>query len=106
MNYYSLSSMSHECRPARKRKGPTARKRPPDEVLSARYTPPTGKRPPRFRPVWHKAVGALQAAVGATMVIANYAALLPGGHKEAYFFVGMPLAVASSWWFGLFDPPM
>ena len=30
------------------------------------------------------------------MVVANYVALLPGGHKEAYFFVGMPLVVAST----------
>ena len=98
--------MPQNRRPVRKTKGPTARKRPPDEVPSARYTPPAGKRPPRFRPVWHKVVGGVQATLGATMVIANYAALLPGGHKEAYFFVGMPLAVASTWWFGLFDPPM
>lgn len=98
--------MASKRRTPRKRKGPTARKRPPEEIPSARYTPPERKRPPRFRPWWHRAVGGVQAIVGATMVIGNYAALLPGGHKEAYFVVGMILAVASTWWFGAFDPPM
>ena len=61
---------------------------------------------PRFRPWWHRVIGALLAVVGATLVFGNYAAIFPGGHKEAYFLVGLLLAGTSTWWFGLFDPPM
>ena len=100
-----MSSVAQNRQPARK-KGPTKRKRPAEEGPAARYVPPTRARLPRFRPVWHKIVGGLLVVIGLTMVFANYASLLPGGHKEAYFFVGMLLAGASTWWFGLFDPPM
>ena len=55
-----------------------------------------------MRPTWHKVVG------WTLIVIVNYLdyadlKLLPGGHNEGYFFLGGLIAVAGSWWTGLFD---
>jgi len=31
--------------------------------------------------------------------------LLPGGHSPAYLLLGLVVAVAGSWWLGLYDRP-
>lgn len=74
---------------------------------SGRYTPPASLQA-RIRPAWHKAVGALLVVLGVAIVIINYidydnVRILPGGHQEAYFLLGMVIAGLSSWWFGAFD---
>lgn len=73
---------------------------------SARYTPPVSVTF-RVRPLWHKVIGALLILVGAALVVINYldysADILPGGHQEAYFLLGIIVAASSSWWFGAFD---
>ena len=74
---------------------------------SGRYTPPAPLQA-RMRPTWHKVIGAVQLLLGVAIVIINYIDyddfhILPGGHKEAYFLLGMLIAGASSWWFGAFD---
>ena len=61
----------------------------------------------RIRPTWHKLIGALLIVAGAALVIINYADysahILPGGHQEGYFLLGIVIAASSSWWFGAFD---
>jgi len=64
----------------------------------------------RGRPLWHRGAGFLTAVAGVGLIIFNYAEelgsrVLPGGHQEAYFALGMVIALTSSWWFGLFDRP-
>jgi hypothetical protein len=61
-----------------------------------------------MRPTWHKVVGWTLIVIGLGIVIVNYLdyadlELLPGGHNEGYFFLGGLIAVAGSWWTGLFD---
>jgi hypothetical protein len=61
-----------------------------------------------MRPTWHKVVGWTLITVGLGIVIVNYLdyadlELLPGGHNEGYFLLGGLIAIAGSWWTGLFD---
>ncbi len=78
--------------------------------------PPQAQRPPRsglsyragLRPRWHRPVGWTLIAVGVAVV--NYLAyagveVLPGGHNELYFILGVLVATFGSWWTGLFDRP-
>lgn len=65
----------------------------------------------RFRPTWHKVVGWSQVAFGLAIVVVNYVdyanvRILPGGHQEGYFVLGLVIAGAATWWLGLFDPPL
>ena len=48
--------------------------------------------------------------LGLSLIVLNYidyadANLLPGGHQDLYFIIGVALALSSMWWFGLFDRP-
>ena len=50
----------------------------------------------------------MELVLGLAIVIINYIDLahvriLPGGHQEAYFVLGLLIAVGSGWWFGWFD---
>ena len=83
----------------------TPRKTP---AASSRYTPPV--KSVRFRPDWHKTVGALILVAGIAVVVLNDVillgasrALLPGGHSEFYLMLGIGIAGYSTWWFGWFD---
>lgn len=73
---------------------------------TGRYTPPKAMAF-RIRPTWHKVAGVIQMLVGVALVVINYidysADILPGGHQEVYFLVGIVIAGGSSWWFGAFD---
>ncbi len=96
-------------RSAKKKRGPTPRRRPVDEpaLVSPRYTPPPTTR---FRPTWQKTVGWIQVAIGLLAVLVNYGAelgldVMPGGHKEAYFLLGLFIAGSGTWWLGVFDRP-
>lgn len=72
-----------------------------------RYTPPI--KHVRFRPAWHRVVGAVELLLGVAVIAVNYAqyetAILPGGHNELYFLVGLGIGAGSLWWFGAFDRP-
>ena len=77
-------------------------------TASSRYTPPV--KSVRFRPDWHKAVGALVLVLGVALAVINdvmmfgvTTTLLPGGHQEVYLLLGMAIAGYSTWWFGWFD---
>jgi len=100
--------MAPQSRPRKVRK-PTRAGRPGGRTTSpvpasSRYTART--RPaPRFRPEWHKAVGAAAIVAGFALFfvcrfngwgIHNY-----GGH--VWYLVGIVLAASSTWWFGAFD---
>lgn len=46
----------------------------------------------------------------AAAIVVNYFAsvgieLLPDGHKELYFYLGLLVACVGSWWTGLYDRP-
>lgn len=76
--------------------------------LTPRYTPPLVRQ--RRRPPWHRLTGWLLAAAGVALVLANYAQdfgprVLPGGHNELYFLLGIVIAGTGSWWLGVFDRP-
>ena len=76
-------------------------------AAGGRYTPP--KRVAyRIRPRWHAVVGVVQVVFGLAIVVINYidyanVRLLPGGHQEIYFVLGIMIAAGSVWWFGWFD---
>ncbi len=77
-------------------------------AASSRYTPPL--KSVRFRPEWHKLIGAVILVIGIAIVILNdivllgaSATLLPGGHTELYLVLGVVIAGYSTWWFGWFD---
>lgn len=79
----------------------------PAPAASERYTPPAALHI-RVRPVWHKVLGWFTVAVGVGVVIINYLdydnlRILPGGHNEGYFILGIAIAATSLWWFGAFD---
>lgn len=74
---------------------------------SNRYTPPI--KSVRFRPGWHKALGAGLVVIGAAVAVLNdvmllqQVTLLPGGHNEFYLILGLCVVGYSTWWFGWFD---
>lgn len=77
-------------------------------IASSRYTPPI--KHIRFRPTWHKVVGALSillgvgiAATNDVMLLERSTTLLPGGHNELYLMLGVIVAGSSLWWFGWMD---
>lgn len=75
-----------------------------------RYTPPPTKLA-YFRPTWHKLVGIMIMALGVAIILINYLdsgaiSVLPRGHQEAYFFLGVVVTGAGTWWLGLFDQPV
>jgi hypothetical protein len=80
---------------------------PAKPAASSRYTPPVKSF--RFRPGWHKTVGALFVVLGLAVVILNDAmlgnsvTLLPGGHSELYLVLGVMIAGYGTRWFGWFD---
>lgn len=91
-----------------KRKGPTPRKATDEGAPPSRYTPPRLVK--RIRPGWHLGAGIAELVVGILLVLGNYAEefgtnLLPGGHQELYFLLGLLIAGGSMWWFGWFDRP-
>lgn len=95
---------------AKSRKGPTPRSRPAprEEPVAPSTVNPTAARQYRRRPRWHRVVGWLSVAVGISIVVVNDLAygdltLLPGGHSELYFALGLAVAASGSWWLGLFD---
>ena len=80
----------------------------PEPEPPRRTTVPT--RSIRFRPSWHKLVGATLLAVGLALASGNDVmllrpspVLLPGGHNEFYLFAGFGSAAYSTWFFGWFD---
>jgi hypothetical protein len=88
-------------RPKRIQRRPDPRQRPARSGMSWR----AGYRPP-----WHRILGWVLIAIGALIVVVNDAAyvdinLMPGGHNEAYFVLGLLVAGFGSWWTGLFDRP-
>lgn len=98
------------------KKAPARRPRPSgigvtDEeraALTPRYTPPLVLE--RRRQPWHRWLGWLQVAAGVALIILNYAQdfgprLLPGGHNELYFLLGVATAGGGTWWLGVFDRP-
>lgn len=77
-------------------------------ALTPRYTPPLVST--RRRPSWHRRIGWFQVVLGAVLVVLNYAQdfgpiLLPGGHSELYFLLGLVIAGTGTWWLGAFDRP-
>jgi hypothetical protein len=77
-------------------------------AASSRYTPPI--KHIRFRPTWHKVVGALAVSLGVGIAVTNdvmlfgaSTTLLPGGHNELYLVLGIIVAGSSLWWFGWLD---
>jgi len=90
-------------------KGPTPRRRvePTEPESSGRTTAPKVRRY-LFRPTWHKWMGALLLIGGFVLFFAclfNVGGIHKyGGH--VWYLVGFAIAASSSWWFGLFDPPL
>lgn len=74
---------------------------------SGRYTPPRSASA-RVRGTRDKVIGIILLVVGVAIVVVNYVdydglRLLPGGHQEYYFLLGLAIAATSTWWFGAFD---
>jgi hypothetical protein len=79
------------------------RRKPPAPAPSR-----NGRRRARFRPTWHKVVGWSLIGLGVAVIVVNEVdvvdlELLPGGHSPAYLLLGLVVAVAGSWWLGLYD---
>ncbi len=77
---------------------------------TAAPSPRSGRRAARFRPAWHKVVGWSLVGLGVAVIVVNEVdvvdlELLPGGHSPAYLLLGLVVAVAGSWWLGLYDRP-
>lgn len=76
-------------------------------AASGRYTPPRSSTV-RIRGTRDKVIGIVLLVIGVAIVVVNYVDydgmhLLPGGHQEYYFFLGLAIAATSMWWFGAFD---
>lgn len=88
-------------------KGATARKRP--SHASSSYGP--GRRSEsRTRPHWHRLAGIALAVTGLAVVVVNYlehfnVGWMPGGHREAYFVLGLVVAAFGAWFLAVFDRP-
>ena len=93
--------------------GPVSKPRPSPSgatdrsATSGRYTPPK-RAEYRIRPGAHKVIGVVELVLGFAIIFINYVdyanmRLLPGGHQEGYFVLGMVIAAGSLWWFGWFD---
>lgn len=97
-----------------KKRRPTAPNQGPRRVVrkeavvpeTPRYTPPK-RFTYVYRPVWHKIVGAVLLIGGVSLFISCEASIgnihSYGGH--IWYLIGLTIAAASSWWFGLFDQP-
>ena len=97
---------------------PRATSRPPsppsvrpraDPPPTSRYTPPAPKAV-RFRPTWHRVVGAAIVIFAVAIFVANDVIFvgasrspLPGGHSELYLVLALAVAGYGTWWFGWFD---
>jgi hypothetical protein len=73
------------------------------------YTPPAtqaARTRYRLRPAWHKVIAVMLVASGGGLFFScefNIGGIHHyGGH--VWFLVGIAVAAASTWWFGLFDP--
>ena len=60
------------------------------------------------RPAWQKLIGWLSITGGLALIVVNYIddsdfSILPGGHQEGYFALGLVVGVSGTWWLGLFD---
>ena len=93
-----------------RQKGPTPRGRAPEpeEMRPEQVVNPFAERRYRHRPSWHKALGWLSIGIGIAVIVVNYIdyadlRLLPGGHQEWYFFLGLGVAASGTWWLGFFD---
>lgn len=110
-----MSPQSRRRKPqTRKRPAPRASGRVADDdefirrALTPRYTPPAVHI--RIRPTRHKVLGWFQVGAGLLLVLVNYAEelgarVLPGGHNELYFVLGLVIAGGGTWWLGIFDRP-
>lgn len=63
-----------------------------------------------MRPGWHRPVGIAVAVLGIALILVNYAeqfglGLMPGGHKEAYFILGVVMGAVGAWFLAAFDRP-
>jgi hypothetical protein len=95
---------------SRRRPRATPRRKPGNRSRShagleqtGRYTPPNTRL--RFRPGWHKGIGAAAIVAGAVLFVVcefNVGGIHHyGGHL--WYIVGIALAGSSVWWFGAFD---
>jgi hypothetical protein len=62
------------------------------------------------RPAWHRPVGIAVVALGVLLIVLNYAehmnlGWMPGGHREAYFALGIAIAAFGAWLLAAFDRP-
>lgn len=99
-------SPTSRSRRGRPRPGASTRTGRDDRTGPSRYTPPG--RPIRFRSGREKTLGWFLVGLGIVVIIVNYVdyadlRLLPGGHNELYFFLGILIAGGGTWWLGLFD---
>lgn len=98
-----------------RKKAKSSRSPSKQQRLRQRGEPPPvapGNRRPqlRIRPVWHRPAGIVLAALGAILIVVNYAehmdiGWIPGGHKEAYFALGLIIAATGAWFLAAFDRP-
>lgn len=63
-----------------------------------------------MRPGWHRPSGILVAGLGVALILVNYAeqfnlGLMPGGHNEAYFILGVAMGALGAWFLAVFDRP-
>ena len=63
----------------------------------------------RYRPPWHRVIGAIELALGVLLIVIYYGTgfgyhPLPGS-PVWYYAVGGALAYYSTFWFGLWDRP-
>jgi hypothetical protein len=79
---------------------------PAEVAVSSRYTPRQSSGY-IFRPIWHKVIGGILLVSGLSLFVSCEADIgdihAYGGH--IWFLIGLAIAISSTWWFGLFDPP-